>query len=104
MRTIFFVNGHSRKFMHSKSWKIGTIESLTVIALSEAMAIAMANTVCQIAINLKLARVCMRSLVNSKPQYKKYLFLCVYPYNKDDWKAKWKYTNIPFAKVCEQKI
>ena len=58
--------------MHAKSLKIGTDENLTVIALSEARAIARAITVCQMAINLKLARVCMRSLVNRIPQYKKY--------------------------------
>ena len=85
MRTIFLENGHSRKFMHAKSLKIGTNGSLTVIALSKARAIARsiarAITVCQMAINLKLARVCMRSLVNRIP-------LGVYPYNKDYWKAK----------------
>ena len=58
MRTIFLENGHSRKFMHAKSLKIGTYESLTVIALSEARAIARAIIVCQMAINFKLARVC----------------------------------------------
>ena len=42
MRTNFLENGHSRKFMHAKSLKIGTNESLTVIALSEARAIARA--------------------------------------------------------------
>ena len=68
MRTNFLENGHSRKFMHAKSLKIGTNESLTVIALSEARAIAKAITVCQMAIKLKLARVCMRSLVNRLPQ------------------------------------
>ena len=58
--------------MHAKSLKIGTNESLTVMALIEARDIARAITVCQMAINLKLARVCMRSLVNRIPQYKKY--------------------------------
>ena len=57
--------GHSRKFKHAKTLKIGTNESLTVISLSEARAIARTITVCQMAINLKLARVCMRSLVNT---------------------------------------
>ena len=56
MRTNFLENGHSRKFKHAKSLKIGTNESLTVIALGEARAIARAITVCQMAINLKLAR------------------------------------------------
>ena len=57
--------------MHAKSLKIGTNESLTVITLSEARATARAITVWQMAIYLKLARVCMRSLVNRLPQYKK---------------------------------
>ena len=51
----FFGKWSSRKFLHVKSLKIGTNESLTVIALSEARAIARAITVCQVAINLKLA-------------------------------------------------
>ena len=38
---------------------------------SEVRAIASAITVCQMAVYLKLARVCMRSLVNRIPQYKK---------------------------------
>ena len=42
MRTNFLENGHSRKFMNAKSLKIGTDESLTVVALSEARAIAKA--------------------------------------------------------------
>ena len=46
MRTYFLENGYSRKFMHAKSLKIGTNESLTLIALSEARAIARAITVC----------------------------------------------------------
>ena len=50
--------------MHTKSLKIGTNKSLTVIALNEARAIVRAITVCQMAINLKL--------VYRIPQYKKY--------------------------------
>ena len=50
-----------------KIWK-----SLSVIALSEARDIARAITVCQMTINLKVALVCMRSLVNRIPQNKKY--------------------------------
>ena len=95
MRTFFLENGHSRKFMHAKSLTIGTNERLTAITLSEAGAI----TVCQMAINLKLSRVCMLSPVNRILQYKKMVFLGVYPYIKDYWKAKWKYTNFPFAKA-----
>ena len=63
MRMNFLENGHSQKFTHAKSLKIWTNESSTVIALSEARAI----TVCQMTINFKLSRACMRSLVNRIP-------------------------------------
>ena len=65
--------------MYAKSLKIGTNESLTVIALSEARAIARAVTVCQMTSNLKLARACMRSLANRLLPYRNRCFLVSTP-------------------------